>query len=378
MFKVSSKAYKDMIKIHYATKTPLFVYGGPGIGKSAIPRQVAAEIAKEKNREFCEWVELTPEQQANVSADPSKFFVFVDFRLGTCDSSDLRGLPVLGGNHDSVKYAPQAWILPLSNPKADGMIFFDELNLAAPITAGQAYQIINEKVVSDIKLADNVFIFGAGNRAIDKAQVFSMSFPLKDRFSEIELGVNDDEFCEWAMENGINSHLISFIKWKPSYLYNPPKGTEDKGSTPRGIARASKLINHVKDVELDSPIIYNLVSASLGEAFATEFQAYCTCAASIDFEELIKNPKHVKTLTSQDKRFAICGLLGEHIRKADTSDKARLSAMFEICHNMPNEFGVVSLNMMRTSLPSNAVFKRMLQYYPKFKDLIATCAKYAL
>ena len=90
------------------------------------------------------------------------------------------------------------------------MIFFDEINLAPPTVAGSAYQIINDRTISDRRLADDVFCMGAGNRAEDKAHIFDMPMPLHDRFAEVEIGVNLEDWTEWAAGK-INSHLISFI-----------------------------------------------------------------------------------------------------------------------------------------------------------------------
>jgi len=174
----------------------------------------------------------------DVFKNPQKYFVFTDFRLGQCDSSDLKGIPNMS-SPEMLEYMPLAWAKFYCQDEADGVIFFDEMNLAPPVVCGQAYQIINDRVVSDLKISDDVWMFGAGNRASDKAHVFSMPFPLRDRFSEIEMNVNDDEWCAWAIQNKINPHLIAFIKWKPDALYRPCDKSSDKGSTPRGVGRAS-------------------------------------------------------------------------------------------------------------------------------------------
>jgi hypothetical protein len=375
MFKVSTNSYTEMLKIHDKTKTPLFVYGAPGIGKSAIPRQIASVIAKTENRKFMEWNDMTPEDKADCNENPKDYFIFVDFRLGQCDTTDLRGIPNMTKT-DTLEYMPLAWVSALSKKDARGWIFFDELNLAPPVVAGQAYQIINDRVVSDIRLADDVFIFGAGNRASDKAHTFTMPFPLRDRFSELEVEVNSDEWCDWAWQNDVNPHLISFIKWKSKALYNPMHESEDKGSTPRGVVRASKLINE-SNLPINSPTVTALVSCALGDAFSTEFHAYTEVISKLNLEALMKNPKSVKDLNSPDKWFAVCGLLAENLRKLKPSDE-KSKKMFEIAHELPTEYTVVALNMIRTSFSSNPKFKNALSKYPRFKELLKSAARFAL
>jgi hypothetical protein len=375
MFSIETGAYHDMLKIHDQTKTPLYVYGAPGIGKSAIPRQVFQAIAKSEGRNFMEWNDMTEQDKDDAMAKPEDFFVFTDFRLGQCDTTDLRGIPNMT-KADVLEYMPLAWVKYYASEGARGVIFFDELNLAPPVVAGQAYQIINDRVVSDIRLSDDVFIFGAGNRASDKAHVFTMPFPLRDRFSEVEVGVNDEEWCNWAWKNKVNPHLIAFIKWKPTALYRPASGTEDKGSTPRGVVRASNLIEKC-GLPIEHPTVHALTSCALGEAFATEFGAYTAIASKIDLDALMKKPKSVKDFQSPDKWFAVCGLLGENLRKLKPTDP-KSAKMFEIAHELPTEYSVVALNMIRTSFDSNPKFKNALSKYPRFKELLEEAARYAL
>jgi hypothetical protein len=376
MYKIDTSGYSQMLKIHDATKTPLYVYGAPGIGKSAIPRQVFADIAVTEGRLFVEWNDMDEKMKKDAQVNPTKYFVFTDFRLGQCDTTDLRGIPNMALGADVLEYMPLAWVKYYATKGARGVIFFDELNLAPPVVAGQAYQIINDRVVSDIRLSDDVFIFGAGNRASDKAHVFTMPFPLRDRFSELEVGVNDEEWCNWAWKNKVNPHLIAFIKWKPDTLYRPSKGTEDKGSTPRGVVRASKLITECA-LPIEHPTVHCLASCALGEAFATEFLAYCQVASKIDMDALMKNPKSVADLGSPDKYFAVCGILGDKLSKCKPNDE-KSKKMFEVAHNLPTEFCVVALNMIRTSFDSNPKFKNALSKYPGFKTLLADAARYAL
>lgn len=372
MFKVTTKSYADMLLMHYETKTPLMVMGPPGVGKSQITMQVMQGIAEKKGRKFATWSSLSTTEKAEVKENASKWFIFLDLRLAQLDTSDLRGIIKL--NSEYTQYAPQEWMAVFRQPESDGCMLFDEINQAAPIVQASCFQIILDRELSDIKVSDNIFMCAAGNRHVDKAGVFQMPFPLRDRFSEVELQVSDDEWCEYAMNNGISPHIVAYIKWKPSSLYAPPSGTEDKGSTPRGWFRFDKLLKNSK-AELTSGVVYNLSASSVGEAAGTMFQAYCKVASKIDLDALLNDPKSVKTMDGQDKKYAIAGLLGEHIAKVDVKDKVRIGKMFEVAHNMSTEFGVVTLNLMRTSV-GTANFKRYLMCYPKFKDLLGSIAKF--
>lgn len=375
MFKVNATEYAQLLGIHSNTNTPLFVYGAPGIGKSAIPRQVFQEKADKLKKTFVEWSDLTQDQKTDCIENPEKFFVFVDFRLGQCDTTDLRGIPNMT-NNDLLEYMPLAWVKYFSNEEAHGAIFFDEMNLAPPVVAGQAYQIINDRVVSDIRLSDHVFIFGAGNRSVDKAHTFNMAFPLRDRMSEFELEITSDEWCDWACANGIDMAFVSFIKWKPSRLHKVDHSSNEKGSTPRGIVRANTLVKEVGGIK--APLAHHLVSSAVGEPFAIEFKAYTDVIKKMDLEKFIKDPKSVKTLKSPDKQFAICGVISEHIVKTPLKDKKRIQKLYEIMHNLPIEFMIVSMNMTRLGFgKNNAGFRESIELYDDYRELCKVAAKFA-
>ena len=52
MYKVDTEQYKHLLVKCYNTKSPLYVYGGPGIGKTEIPRQVFPGIASSMNKKY--------------------------------------------------------------------------------------------------------------------------------------------------------------------------------------------------------------------------------------------------------------------------------------------------------------------------------------
>ena len=375
MFTVNPNEYAKLLEIHANTNTPLFVYGAPGIGKSEIPRQVFSKRANAQNRKFVEWSALSQNDKLDCISNPEKYFVFVDFRLGQCDTTDLRGIPNMTKG-DLLEYMPLAWVKYFSEPTASGAIFFDELNLAPPVVAGQAYQIINDRVVSDIRISDNVFIFGAGNRAEDQGYTFGMAFPLRDRMSEFELQVSSDAWCDWACENGVEMAFVSYIKWKPSALFDHPKDKAHKGTTPRGLVRADKLVKEVGGLQSD--LAHHVVSCAVGEAFATDFKAYIEVIAEMNLDRFIEDPKSVETLTSPDKRFAICGVLADHIIKDYKNNPLKVAKLYEIIHNLPIEFMVVSLNMTRLGFGKNPNgFRESIEQYPNYVDLINIVGKFA-
>ncbi|MFW9948619.1 MAG: hypothetical protein ACFFKA_00665 [Candidatus Thorarchaeota archaeon] len=368
MYSVSTKEYGKLLQRCWDVRSPLYVYGGPGIGKSEIPRQIFEVIAKSKSLKFVEWTDLTLEGKMDCIKNAEKYFVFCDQRVGQMDSTDLRGIPNMI-NTEMLETIPMSWVIYFTQANANGVIFFDELNLAAPVVAGQAYQIINDRTIADRRLGDNVFVFGAGNRAIDQAHVFEMPFPLRDRFNEVEIYPSKQEWVEWAAGK-VNPHLIAFINWKESYLYNVVSAKNQKSSTPRGITRASKLIG---DEDIISDTVHQFVSIAVGEAFASEFQAYCKHYKSLSWDKIYKNPSTVKEF-EVDRLWAVIGGMAEQYSHS-VEDK-RFNQMMDVINVMHADFGIVGLRMIKET--DFKRFKMQIRKYPNFKQIVEEKGKYIL
>ena len=138
---------------------PVMVWGQPGVGKSDAVRQMAE----------------------------AKGAVLVDIRLSQYDSVDLRGIP-------SVESGLTRWNMPATLPFVGNpdfptdrpiVVFFDEINGAAPAVAGVAYQLVLDRAAGEHKLLPNVRIVAAGNREGDKGVTNKMPLPLANRFAHL-------------------------------------------------------------------------------------------------------------------------------------------------------------------------------------------------
>jgi len=220
----------------------LFIWGGPGIGKSSVVRQAAEE----------EGVDC------------------LDIRLVLLDPTDLRGIPI--PEDGEAKWLPPAFL-----PKeGKGVIFIDELNVAPPLVQNTALQLVLDRKIGEYTLPDGYAIVAAGNRETE-AFVNRMSPPLLNRFIHINFGGNpfpdgDDvkEWLNWAVKNNIDAQLIAFLtQFKPGLLYQ--FDTDKKAyPTPRSWSNVSKIIQNGYSEQLK----LELINGCVGEGAAIEFKAY--------------------------------------------------------------------------------------------------------
>jgi len=351
MYKIKIPEYEIILRNCYSVRQPLFVTGGPGLGKSQVPRQIFRQVAKEEGKIFHEWSDLNLVQKEECILHPEKYWIFADMRTSQMDTTSLTGIPNMS-RIDQLENIPYSWVVYFTQPTAHGCIFFDELNLAPAIVQSITYSAIHDRVISDRRLSEHVYVFAAGNRSQDKAHTFDMPLPLRDRFAEAEIDVDLDSWINWALRSELNSHLISFIKWKPANLYNADIIKAEKPSTPRGVERASRLIKNMRiqdfeDNSNDNPNqdkIHMLVSISCGESFASEFQAYCKVYRQLDWQAIMANPSSVGTM-SLDKQYAISAGIADQFK--NTQDYQIRGKLLDVVDFLRQDFAIFSYRMIR-------------------------------
>lgn len=309
MRQVTHEELRTGLTQHYNKKVAMFVYGRFGIGKSDSVQAVAKDVASKKGRTFVNWSKCSEEEKLQIESNPAGYFVLMDIRLSEYDSSDIKGLPMFQTGNKAIEFKVPRWALLMTNKDSDGILFFDEINLAPPLVMSSCYKIIYDRVINDMPIAQEWGIFGAGNLDEDRAYTNSMAPPLKDRASEVELvGASAEKWTDWAMNHGIEPRIIGFINFKNQALYRVDFNDKQKFTTYRGWERVSKLINGVNDyttMEL-------LSSSAIGEGTAKEFVSFCKISQEIDLPGILANPEKLRGITELSVKWFISTTIAEN------------------------------------------------------------------
>jgi len=308
MLKITHLELNSLIKGYYNKKLALFVYGAFGIGKSFCVRDTAKDLAKDKGREFVEWNRLSQEKKREVFDNPEKYFVLIDERLSEYDSSDIKGLPVFKDEKETIEWKIPFWAKFLTLPKSDGLLFFDEINLATPLVISSVYKIIYDRIVNDSPINENWGIIGAGNREEDRAFTHTLPAPVRDRGGEVELiSPSIDDWTIWASQNNINSKIIGFLNFKTSSMNNVDFDDNQKFTTVRGWERLSCLI----DGEKMGNRFELICCSAIGEGIAKEFIAFCKIQEKLKLEDVIKNPSKIKEIEDISVKYFLVSAFAE-------------------------------------------------------------------
>lgn len=317
MKKINHEQFGKLIKLYYkqvsnGKKIPLLAYGTFGVGKSAVTRQTAIEIAEQKGKKFVDWNSANLQEKEAIAQNPSEYFILMDIRLSEYDSSDIKGLPDFKGDDDTIIWKTPFWAKVVTHAESDGILFFDEINLATPLVISSTYKILYDRVIGENKINDKWFIMGCGNKDDDRAHTHELSAPVRDRGGEIELtSPSSEAWIDWAVDNNIDSRIIGFLSWKPSNLHAVDFDDNQKFTTERGWERLNTLLNGVKDYKT-----MELVSGTaIGEGIAREYVAFCKIKDSVSLDEILKNPQLLKKVDEISTKYFLTTALGENYKK---------------------------------------------------------------
>lgn len=328
---VTHKELAELIKVYYESKTALFIYGRFGIGKSQVLLEQGRLIALEKKREFIEWNKVSMDKKLEIIENSIRYFVFIDIRLSENDPSDIKGIPDLSDG--STVWKSPLFCRLLSDESADGILFFDEINLAPPLVISSVYKIIYDRVINDNKISNDWATFGAGNTDADKAHVHKLVPPVRDRGGEVELlGASTEEWLDWAIKNNIDTRIIAYISYSKDKLYVVDFDKEQKYTTYRGWERLSYLI---KNIQRDYNKLLLVSSSAIGEIIAVEFAAFCKIQEKVNISEILKTPEKFKEVKDIDAKYFITIALAEKF-KDKVIDMSKIIKISNVLDEMEN------------------------------------------
>jgi hypothetical protein len=286
--------------LHLTTiQQPVFVWGPPGVGKS----DIVAQVAQERK------VELR------------------DVRLNLLDSVDLKGFPTIAKNKAQMTWLP-ADFLPTAG---EGILFLDEMNSAPPAVQASAYQLVLNRKIGDYVLPDGWSVVAAGNRETDRSVVNRMPSALANRLTHIDFEIHLDDWCGWAVDNGVSADVIGFLRFRPDllHMFDP---NQRAFPTPRSWAFADKLINS----HLDREVEFDLVKGTVGEGAASELMAFIKLARELpSTEQILLNPEGTAVPESPATLYALTTSL------AMRANPNVFDRMMTYVNRMQKEFQVV-------------------------------------
>jgi hypothetical protein len=304
-----SQAPSILAKFIRARLVPM-LHGSPGKGKSAIIHQVAKEY--------------------NLKV--------IDKRLAQCDPTDMLGFPHIVNNRSD--YMPPLDFPIEGDPVPEGyagwLLFLDEMNSAPPAVQAAAYKVVLDRMVGQHKLHKQVAIVAAGNLESDNAIVQPMSTALQSRLVHLELDDDVDGWLNWAVDNGIDHRITSYIRFKPANLYAFSPDHTDKTYA---CNRTWEFAHRVLEVTTDGdPDRLPMLAGTLSEGVAREFLGYIRIYTELPrIDQITATPESLSVPGEPSILFALTGSMSNH------ASPDNIAQLLKYIKRLPVEFQVVCL-----------------------------------
>jgi MoxR-like ATPase len=298
---MKASAISETLAVLVAARQPVFVWGGPGIGKSAVVRQLAQALRM-------------PLQ---------------DVRALLLDPVDLRGLPFLGSDGRS------KWATPEFLPQdGSGILFLDELNAAPAMVQASCYQLVLDRKLGEYTLPEGWAIIAAGNRDSDRGVTTRMPTPLRNRFVHLEFEVDVQEWSEWAIQAAIRPEVIAFLRFRPELLSACDRDANGFPS-PRSWEFVSRILDSL-DSNASRAIEHEVIAGAVGTGAATEFSAFLRMFRELpNIDAILLDPTQEPVPENAAAQYAVASALA---RCASDTNFDRICIYLD---RLPTEFRVL-------------------------------------
>jgi len=222
------------------------------------------------------------------------------------DPTDAKGFPWPKKDGKSATFLPFGDLLLALKAKKRTVWFLDDLGQAPPSVQASFMQLILARRVNGHVLPDCVTFVAATNRRCDRAGVSGILEPVKSRFASIiELIPDLDDWCRWAITNGMPPELIAFLRFRPELLHKF-EATSDLTNSPCPRTWAS--IGKIMGLKFGKHLELAAVAGAVGDGAAAEFISFLRIFRELpsidgilldpDSAEIPKNPSALYAVVS--------------------------------------------------------------------------------
>jgi len=292
--KVRPAQLSQLLAHTIANNLPVLITGAPGVGKSDLVTQAALAAGAD----------------------------IIISHPAVADPTDAKGLPWPSKDGDEATFLPFGELARALKAEKPTVWFLDDLGQATPAVQASFMQLLLARRVNGHVLPDCVTFVAATNRRTDRAGVTGILEPVKSRFATIvEFQPSLDDWCDWALNNGIPVELIAFLRFKPELLHDFSATADLTNSpSPRTWHSVAKLMK----ANLPSSLEFPAFAGAVGEGAATEFVAFLRVYRELpNIDAILVNPDSQEVPSQPSVLYAVAAALAQRANETNFSRVAR-------------------------------------------------------
>ena len=241
-------------EVPFARQRPLLVIGAPGIGKTAIVKQVADEM----HLGFVSYTITHHTRQSAIGLPFVKEKTYGDKVYSVTEYT-------LSEIVDSVFSAIE------QQNKREGILFIDEINCVSETLAPAMLELLQNKKFGPHKIPAGWVLVAAGNPPEYNKSVKEFDIVTLDRVKKVEAEADPEVWKKYAYDHGVHAAILYYLGLKPKSLFSVQKTVDGVSFvTPRGWEDLSVAITMYEKLGL--PVTEELVEEYVQSyEIATEF-----------------------------------------------------------------------------------------------------------
>ncbi|SCZ79689.1 ATP-binding protein [Acidaminobacter hydrogenoformans] len=301
VFAYLSKDEFDDYKIPIEKQRPIFLYGVPGIGKTAIMEQVAQELN-------LGLVSYSMTHHTRQSALGLPFISRKTYGGVEVDVSEYTMSEIIASIYDTME----------ASGVREGILFLDELNCVSETLAPAMLQFLQFKIFGRHKVPDGWIIVTAGNPPEYNKSVREFDIVTMDRIKKIDVEPNLKVWKEYAYQQQVHGAILSYLELKNHNFYSVETTIDGKAFvTARGWEDLSKMIQLYEGAGIpvdENLIIQYLQNDKIAKDFAVYYDLYNKYKSDYQIREILEGTASETLLERAaaarfDERLSLLGLL---------------------------------------------------------------------
>ncbi len=293
-------------RIPIVRQRPIFLLGAPGIGKTAIMEQVAAELS----------------------------IALVSYSMTHHTRQSALGLPFIrheeyeGMEYDVSEYTMSEIIASIYEVMRDsgikeGILFLDEINCVSETLSPSMLQFLQYKVFGRHRVPDGWVIVTAGNPPEYNKSVREFDVVTMDRLKVLEVEPDYDTWKKYARERQIHNAVLNFLEIKKDYFYHMEMTVKGRSYvTARGWEDLAAIIDLYEEegLKVDETLVGQyIINDKIVKEFTAYYDLYKKYKENYQLDEILNGnaTEEAKLRGSRatfDERLSVLGMLMDMIQ----------------------------------------------------------------
>ena len=288
-------------KIPPEEQRPVFLVGPPGIGKTAIMKQIADEMS-------VGLVTYSMTHHTRQSALGLPLIVKKNYGGKEVSATEYTMSEIISSVYDMIENAEAK----------RGILFLDEINCVSETLTPTMLQFLQYKTFGAHKVPEGWIVVTAGNPPEYNRSVREFDVVTYDRLKRIDVEPDYSAWKEYALKRGVHPAVLTYLDAKKDHFYKVESDVDGKRFvTARGWVDLSDMIYLYEEngIAVDKMLtVQYLQDVEIAEDFATYYDIFNKYKSDYKIELILagKTPKDIILRAKDapfDEKLSIIGML---------------------------------------------------------------------